>query len=284
MKHFKVVITAFSICIALSFLIGTPLLLEVRAIPRYELMVDTGAQIIESLLEMESQEQAYLLYHREEEVLDGVKDRINGLRRLQSSYEKAMAEGGGTNVIQVGVWEESMNLYERLFDQFVLYHKAVEKSIAEIRELEKSILAVIYSKMNPERGVIGLQEIRIHEKGYLLYRNYPEPPDERPFQDKRKEAVANLLVWAHEDKRIEELMQKDDELFNEIMANYDSQDNTLAALKEESTKIRNIGRKLIQVGHEKLQIVHRRSAFLSTTLMIMWMILAVAIASTLFRR
>ena len=51
-----------------------------------------------------------------------------------------------------------------LLDQLVLYHEAIDKNIAEIRDLEKDILAVIYSKMNPERGIIALQEVRIHEK------------------------------------------------------------------------------------------------------------------------
>jgi hypothetical protein len=283
MKHTKVVITAFSICIALSFLIGTLLLLQVKAISKHTRMVDMGEQILESVLEMESQEQAYLLYHREG-LLDKIRDRIRGLRKLQSSYEEAGLGSERTGLVEFAAWEEATNLYERLFDQFVLYRKAVEKNIAEIRDLEKSILAVIYSKMNPERGIIGLQEVRIHEKGYLLYRNYPEPPDERPFQDKRKEAVANLLVWAHEDKRIEELMQKDDKLFNEIMANYESQDNTLAALKKESERIKNIGQTFFQEGNKRLQMIHRRCVYLSTILLIMWIIMAVAIVSTLFRR
>jgi hypothetical protein len=118
----------------------------------------------------------------------------------------------------------------------------------------------------------------------LLYRNYPEPPDERPFQEKRKEAVANLLVWAHEDKRIEELMQQDDALFNEIMANYESQDNTLAALRKESQRIKNIGHTFFQEGNQGLRMIHRRCVFLSTILLIVWVIMAVAIVSTLFRR
>lgn len=283
MKHAKVVTTAFSICVALSFLIGIPLLLQVKAISNHTRAIETGERIIESVLEMESQEQAYLLYHHED-VLEEVKDRISGLRKLQSSYEKAELTKGRIGRVEFAVWEEATNLYERLFDQFVLYRKAVEKNIVEIRDLEKSILAVIYSKMNPERGVIGLQEIRIHEKGYFLYRNYPEPPDEYPFQDKRREAVANLLVWAHEDKRIEELMQKDDELFNEIIANYEMQDNTLAALKKESAKIRNIGQTFLQEGTEGLYMIHRRCVFLSTILLIVWVIMAIAIVSTLFRR
>jgi hypothetical protein len=182
------------------------------------------------------------------------------------------------------VWEEAMNLYERLFDQFVLYRKAVEKNIAEIRDLEKRILAVIYSKMNPERGIIGLQEVRIHEKGYLLYRNHPKPPDERSFQDKRKEAVANILVWANKDKRIEELLQKDDKLFSEIMSNYESQDNTIIALKRESARIRDVGERFFEEGNRRLNIAQRRCAFLSVTLLVMWMIIGIAVVFTRFGR
>ena len=137
--------------------------------------------------------------------------------------------------------------------------------------------------MNPERGIIGLQEVRIHEKGYLLYRNHPEPPDERSFQDKRKEAVANLLVWAHDDKRIEELMGKDDELFGEILSNYESQDNTILSLKRESRRIQDIGERLFEEGNKGLRITQRRCAFLSVTLLVMWMIVGIAIVSTRLR-
>jgi hypothetical protein len=281
MKHTKVVITAFCICIVLSLLIGTLLVLQVKAIPKYTRMVDTGKELIESVMEMESQEQAYLLrYH--EDVLDNIRDTIDKLRKLQSSYEEAGLTRERTEFLEFGVWEEAMNLYERLFDQFVLYRKAVEKNIAEIRDLEKRILAVIYSKMNPERGIIGLQEVRIHEKGYLLYRNHPEPPDERSFQDKRKEAVANILVWANEDKRIEELMKKDDELFSEIMSNYESQDNTIIALKREGARIKDVGEKFFEEGNKRLNIAQRRCAFLSVTLLVMWLIVGIAVVATRF--
>ncbi len=282
MKLAKAAIAAFCICVALSLIIGTLLLLQVRAIPKYTRMVDTGKKIAESVLEMELQEQAYLMYRRED-VVDNIRDAIDDLRKLQSSYEKAGIAGESAEFVELAAWEEATNLYERLFDQFVLYRKAVENNIAEIRDLEKSILAVIYSKMNPERGIIGLQEIRIHEKGYLLYRNHPEPPDERSFQDKRKEAVANLLVWAHDDKRIEELMGKDDELFGEILSNYESQDNTILSLKRESRRIQDIGERLFEEGNKGLRITQRRCAFLSVTLLVMWMIVGIAIVSTRLR-
>ena len=279
MKHTGVVTIAFSICIALSFFIGIILLSNIKAIPKYTRMIDTGKEIVAAVLDTQLQEKNYLLYHREA-ALDRVKDEMDKLRKLLSFYEKPGISEKGAEVLGLDVWEEAMNLYERLFDQFVLYRKAVEKSFANIRELEKSILAVIYSKMNPERGIIALQEVRIHEKGYMLYRDYPEPPDERPFFDKRKEAVSNLLVWAREDKRIEELMGQDNKLFDEVISNYEWQDNTILALKRESQKIKNIGEKFLEEGNKKLLIIYRRCTYLSITLLIMWLIMAVAIAVT----
>jgi len=282
MKHTGVVTTAFSICTALSFLAGIVLLSNIRAVPKYTRMIDTGKEIVASVLDMQLQEKNYLLYHRED-ALDRVKDEMDKLRKLHSFYEKPAISEKESAVLELDVWEEAMNLYERLFDQFVLYRKAVEKSVADIRELEKSILAVIYSKMNPERGIIALQEVRIHEKGYMLYRNYPEPPDERPFFDKRKGAVSNLRVWAREDKRIEELMEQDNKLFDEIINNYEWQDNTILALRRESEKIENTGEKFLEEGNKRLQISYRRCTYLSITLLIMWLIMAVAIAGTRFR-
>jgi hypothetical protein len=282
MKQTSVVTTAFSVCIALSFLIGTPLLLNVKDSPKYTRMIDTGKQILESVLEMQLQEKEYLLYHQKD-ALDNVKDKIGKLRDLLSFYEKSRFAEKRPEFFKLADWEEAMNLYERLFDQFVLYHQAIEKNIAEIRDLEKSILAVIYSKMNPGRGIIGLQEIRIHEKGYLLYRNYPKPLEKRSFQDMRKEAVSNLLVWAHQDKRIEELMDKDNQLFNKIINNYESQDHALLALKKESGKIKNISERFLEEGKKRLYITYRRCMFLTITLLIMWLIMAIVIVSARFR-
>jgi hypothetical protein len=278
MKFTKVVIAAFSMCTVFSLLICSFVFLQVKSIPDHCRMIRTGEAIRKSVLNMRLQKQTYLLQHHEDAV-NNVRETIADLRKTLAFYEKSRSKGEA-EFLQFGVWEEAMNLYERLFDQFVLYHSAVEKNIAEIRELEKSILAVIYSKMNAERGVIALQEVRIHEKGYLLYRERPKQPDERSFQDMRKEAVANLLVWAHEDKRIEELMEKDDRLFNEILANYESQDNTLMALEREGGKIRVVGEKFLEEGNKRIGMTYRRCAFLCTTLLIMWAIVCLAILAS----
>jgi len=282
MRLTKVVIATFITCTALSLLIGSFLLFQVKSIPEYCRMTHTGEEVRRSLLKMQLQEQTYLLRHHED-TLENVRDSIADLRKTLSFYEKSKYGEEQVDFLEFAAWEEAVNLYERLFDQFALYHRAVEKNILEIRDLEKSILAVIYSKMNPERGIIALQEIRIHEKGYLLYRERPKQPDERSFQDMRKEAVANLLVWAHEDKRIEELMEKDDLLFNEILSNYESQDNTLLALGRESRKIMAIGEKFIEVGNESVGITYRRCAFLCTILLVIWTIVGLAILASRFR-
>jgi hypothetical protein len=282
MKPTKVVIAAFTISTVLSLVIGTFLLSQARTIPKHTRLIRTGEEIRRSIIEMQLLEQAYLLHHQED-VLELVADKTDNLRKILSFYEKPRLGGEKEEFFEFAAWEEAMNLYERLFDQFTLYHQAVEKSIADIRELEKSILAVIYSKMNPERGIIGLQEIRIHEKGYLVYRNHPKPPGERSFEEMRKEAVANLVVWAHEDKRIEELMEKDDQLFNEILTNYESQDTALVALKRESEKIKAIGETFFEEGNNRLRVTYRRCVFLCTTLLVMWVIVALAILTTRFR-
>jgi hypothetical protein len=283
MKLTKVLIAAFSICVALSIVIGSFLFFQVKSIPGHCRMIHTGEVIQRSVLDMQLQKQAYLLQHHED-AIDNVRDSMADLRKTLSFYEKERGGGEEAEFFELAAWEEAMNLYERLFDQFVLYHSAVEKNIVEIRDLEKSILAVIYSKMNAERGIIALQEIRIHEKGYLLYRERPEQPDERSFQDKRKEAVTNLLLWAHEDKRIEELMEEDDRLFNEILANYESQDNTLAALEREGGKIRAIGDNFLEEGNKRIGIANRRCVFLSTTLLIMWAIVCLALFASRFHQ
>jgi len=278
MKLTRVVITAFSVCIVLSLLISTILLLNVKDIPKYTRMIDTGRQIVESVLEMQLQERNYLLYYRED-AFENVADEIGKLRDLLSFYEKSRFAEKRAEFFKLRDWEEATNLYERLFDQFLLYHGAVEKSVAEIRNLEKSILSVIYSKMNPERGIIGLQEVRIREKGYLLYRNYPKLLEKRSFQDMRKEAVSNLLVWAHGDKRIEELMGQDNRLFNEIVNNYEREDQVLLALKRESGKLKNMSEKFLEEGKKRLYITYRRCIFLSITLLIMWLTMAIAIVA-----
>jgi hypothetical protein len=282
MKYAKVVITTFCICIALSLIIGTLLLLNAKAIAKNTRLVDTGKQILESVLELESKEKAYLL-HQQVDMQKDVKDRIENLRRQLSHYEKYRSSSDQKLFREFDAWEEALNLYERLFDQFILYSETVEKNISDIRSLEKSILAVIYSKMNPERGIIALQEIRIHEKGYLLYRNYPKPPDERTFEDMRKEAVNNLLLWARDDKRIVKLMEQDNQLFEEILNNYAGQDHTLLALRRESGRMKDIGQKFFEEGNKTLHVIHRRCGFLSTTLLVIWAVVAIAIITTRFR-
>jgi hypothetical protein len=280
MKYTRVVKAAFSICTLFSLVIGALLLLNARGAERYFRMTDTGREILETVLAMELQEKSYLL-HEEEKTLDDVKDKIDTLRTLLSTYEESGTHDGSPEFFEFALWEEAINLYERLFDQFVLYHRAIEKNVAEIRNLEKRILAVIFSKMNPERGIIALQEIRIHEKGYLLYRD-TGPPDEaeKPFEDKRKEAVSHLLLWAQNDQRIQELINEDNQLFDQIVANYEGQDHTLLLLEKERSRIRDMADSFSVEGNQGLRTSHRRCAFLSSVLLLMWVIVGCAIVAT----
>ncbi|MDY6950714.1 MAG: hypothetical protein SWE60_04320 [Thermodesulfobacteriota bacterium] len=280
MKYTSVVKTAFSICTFLSLLIGVLLLLNARGIEKYARMIDTGKQMLETVLTMELYEKRYLL-HEDERALDEVKEKIRTLRKFVSTYEKSDINSGTTGFFEFALWEEAINLYERLFDQFVLYHRAIEKNIAEIRNLENRILAVIFSKMNPERGIIALQEIRIHEKGYLIYRD-TGPPDEaeKPFEDKRKEAVSHLLMWAQNDQRIQELIGEDNQLFDQIVANYEGQDHTLLLLEKERSRIRDMADSFSAEGNQGLQMSHRRSSFLVVVLLLMWVIVGCAIVVT----
>ena len=86
MKQTGVVIIAFSVCIVLSFLIGAFLLLNVKAIPKYIHMMDTGEQVLKSVLEMQLEEKNYLLLQRKD-AFDNVKDKIANLRKLHSFWD-----------------------------------------------------------------------------------------------------------------------------------------------------------------------------------------------------
>jgi len=281
MKNVSVVKAAFSACILFSLLIGAVLLFNIKAIPEYTRLIDSGKQIIDSVSELELLEKNYLLYFQHD-VLDSVKDNIGDIREVLTSYEKSDFVKKLPISSEFAAWEEAISLYERLFDQLVVYQETVEKNIADIRDLEKNILAVIYSKMNPERGVIALQEIRLSEKGFVIYRNRPKPKDERTFEDKRKEAVSNLLIWAQHDKRIEELVEKDNHLFEEILYNFKGQDYSLIRLKSEIEKIKNIAGKFIEEGNKKLLIIYSRCKFLSIILLIMWLVTAIPVAAVRF--
>lgn len=281
MKNSKLIKIAFTVCIFISLVFGSIVLLNIRAVPEYTHMMDSGKQMHQLVLEMKLQARDYLLYNQKD-LLDNVKHKISELRKALYFYEKTAFAGKLEGFFNFYVWEEAINIYERLFDQLVLYHEAIDKNIAEIRDLEKNILAVIYSKMNPERGIIALQEIRIHEKGYIIYRSYPRPPDKITFEDKRKEAVTNLLIWAQKDKRIGELMDKDNQLFKDTVKNYKYQDDTINALKKKSNEIINMADKFLERGSQGLYTIYNRCAFLSVMLLIVWIVIVIAIAVSLF--
>ncbi|MBU4258043.1 MAG: hypothetical protein KKH45_01445 [Proteobacteria bacterium] len=280
MKNVSVVKAAFSTCILFSLLIGAVFLFNIKAIPEYTRLIDNGKQIIGSVSELELLEKNYLLY-LQHDVLDDVEDKIGNMRKTLTFYEKSEFIKK-QKLFEFAAWEEAISLYERLFDQLMVYHEAVEKNIADIRDLEKNILAVIYSKMNPERGIIALQEIRLSEKGLIIYRNRPKPKDEHSFEDERKEAVSNLLIWAQHDKRIGELIEKDNHLFEEILYNFEGQDSTSIKLKREVEKIKNMADKFMEEGNKKLHITYSRCKFLSIILLIMWLVTAIPVAAVRF--
>jgi hypothetical protein len=281
-KKHQVLKLVFSVCTAFSLLIGTIALFDLRAMPKYISLNKAGKEILETVIDIQLHEQNYLIYNQEDSLHDA-KDKISKIKKALFSYEKSIPDGDKESLVDLNEWDETINLYDRLFDQFNLYHSAIEKHIVELRTLEKSILAVIYSKMNPERGIIALQEIRIYEKGYFLYRNYPKQLQEYGFQDKRKEAVSNLLMWSQHDQRIDELMKKDDKLFKTILNCYNNKDNIFPLIKKESEKIRSFAGKLIEEGNTGISLIYHRCAFLSIILLLMWLTVAIGIIITRFR-
>lgn len=281
MKNVSVVKIAFSTCILFSLLIGVVLLLNIKAIPNFIRLINSGKQIVHLVSELKSQKKDYLLYH-EHGILDSVKDNIGDIREMLTSYEKSDFVKKLSILSEFAAWDEAINLYERLFDQIVVYHEAIDIYIFKIRELEKNVLAVIYSKMNPERGIIALQEIRLNEKGFILYRHYQKLKSVFSFEEKRKEAVKNLLIWAQNDKRIEELIEKDDYLFDEIISNFEGIENIRVKLKKEVEKIENMADRFIEEGNEKLNTIYRRCEFLCIILLIMWLVTAIPVAAVRF--
>jgi len=136
--------------------------------------------------------------------------------------------------------------------------------------------------MNPERGIIALQEIRLNEKGFILYRHYHELKSIFSFEEKRTEAVKNLLIWAQNDKRIEELIEQDNHLFNEIVSNFEGQENIRIKLKKEVEKIENMADRFIEEGNKKLSTIYHRCELLCIILLIMWLVTAIPVAAGRF--
>ena len=281
MKNPKVVKAAFSTCILFSLLIGAVLLFNVKAIPNFIRLINSGRQIRCLASELKLQKKDYLLYHKHD-VLYSVKDNIGDIREILTSCEKSDFVKKLSILSEFAAWDEAINLYERLFDQIVVYYEAIDSYIFKIRDLEKNILAVIYSKMNHERGIIALQEIRLNEKGFILYRHYHKLKSVFSFEEKRKEAVKNLLIWAQNDKRIEELIEKDNHLFDEIISNFEGIENIRIKLKKEVGKIENMGDRFMEEGNEKLNTIYRRCEFLCIILLIMWLVTAIPVAAVRF--
>ena len=281
MKNITVVKIAYTLCTVLSLLICIFIMQNQSAIREYTILKDNGNKILDFISDMKLQEKRFLLHHHE--VLGEVTKNIDRLKKTFTSYEKSLSSNKSVEFYDFTKLEDALNIYGRLFDLLLLNHNSIDKNLFEIKNLEEDILAVIFSMMTPERGIIALQEVRIHEKDFLFYNIYHLSSDERSLQDKRREAVSNLLVWSNRDKRIEKLINKDDQLFSAIIKNYKTQDDTLVAMKRELQKIRRIADVIIERCDKKLKVSLRRSSFLIVILLFMWLTSGAAILITRFR-
>ena len=266
---------AFITSVCLSLVMCAFLFLNLKSLPQQTESMKVGRDVLNCVSALQGYEQAYML-HRKDRTLEDVREAIEKLRKPSAQYEGLSSLGNRKGFWGADIFE-TMDIYERLFDQLLMYHKAAEKKLSEVQELEEELLAIIYSKMNPERGIIALQEIRIAEKEYLLMQNRLENPEDSHFQKKRKTSVANLLMWAQKDKRIEELMEKDTELFNQTIKNLHNENNTLLALQKEREKIQTLTKRFMDKEKRSLNIASRRSRFLCLMLAIMWLVTGLAV-------
>ena len=92
MKNSKLIKIAFSVCIFISLIFGSIVLLNIRAVPEYTHMMNSGKQMHQLILEMKLQAKDYLLYNQKDS-LDNVKDKISELRKVLYFYEKTAFAG-----------------------------------------------------------------------------------------------------------------------------------------------------------------------------------------------
>ncbi len=78
------------------------------------------------------------------------------------------------------------------------------------------------------------------------------------------------------------MIEKDNHLFNEIVSNFEGQENIRIKLKKEVKKIENMADRFIEEGNEKLSTIYRRCEFLCTILLIMWLVTAIPVAAVRF--
>ncbi|HEC49857.1 MAG TPA: hypothetical protein ENI40_01705 [Candidatus Desulfofervidus auxilii] len=258
----KLVLTAFSVCIVFSILLASIAYLTLRDIKKDIEIQKVADSIVKTAFKINIDEREYRLnpYKKNE-----IKEHLKEIKKLVSSCEEMC----DLKKINFSKLHGSIDLYEKLFEQLKFYHETNEKIIEELRKLERIIQATIFSKPNPEKGTIALLEIRLQEKSYMLFREKPLLFHEKPYSEKRKIAVRNLLMWAEGDKRINELMDKDSELFEEIVSNYEQMDKILELMKKEIKKIEDIGYCICKATQQKIDFAYKKLQILLTTLLVL---------------
>jgi len=258
----KLVLPAFSICIAFSILLASIAYLTLKDIKKDIEIQKVANSIVKTAFKINIDEREYRLnpYKKNE-----IKEHLKELKKLVSSCEEMC----DLKKINFSKLHGSIDLYEKLFEQLKFYRETNEKIVEELRKLERIIQATIFSKPNPERGTIALQEIRLQEKSYLLFREKPFVFPERPYLEKRKIAVINLLIWAEGDKRINELIDKDNKLFKDILSNYEQMDKTLELMRKEVRKIEGAIHCIYKATQHKIDFAYKKLQILLITIVVL---------------
>jgi len=258
----KLVLTAFSVGIVFSILLTSIAYLTLKDIKKDIEIQKVADSMVKTAFKINIDEREYRLnpYKKNE-----IKKHLKELKKLVSSCEE-MCDVKRINFSKL---YGSIDLYEKLFEQLKFYRETNEKIIEKLRKLERMIQATIFSKPNPERGTVALQEIRLQEKAYILFREKPLFFSERPHLEKRKIAVRNLRIWAEGDKRINELIDKDSKLFEDILSNYEQMDKTLELMRKEVRQIEGLIQDIYKATQHKIDFAYKKFQILLLTIVVL---------------
>ena len=258
----KLVLTAFSVGIVFSILLTSIAYLTLKDIKKDIEIQKVADSMVKTAFKINIDEREYRLnpYKKNE-----IKKHLKELKKLVSSCEE-MCDVKRINFSKL---YGSIDLYEKLFEQLKFYRETNEKIIEKLRKLERMIQATIFSKPNPERGTVALQEIRLQEKAYILFREKPLFFSERPHLEKRKIAVRNLRIWAEGDKRINELIDKDSKLFEDILSNYEQMDKTLELMRKEVRQIEGLIQGIYKATQHKIDFAYKKFQILLLTIVVL---------------
>jgi len=258
----KLVLTAFSVGIAFSILLTCIAYLTLKDIKKDIEIQKVADSMVKTAFKINIDEREYRLnpYKKNE-----IKKHLKELKKLVSSCEEMC----DVKKINFSKLHGSIDLYEKLFEQLKFYRETNEKIIEKLRKLERMIQATIFSKPNPERGTVALQEIRLQEKAYILFREKPLFFSERPHLEKRKIAVRNLRIWAEGDKRINELIDKDSKLFEDIVSNYEQMDKTLELMRKEVRRIEGLILGIYKATQHKIDFAYKKFQILLITIVVL---------------